>query len=171
KYLWAVHENRAPLLDDAETDLRRAAAARQPVASAAQDLSEILYMVRSQFAEAREFAMQAYRLDAFLDEAGLVINRIALTSLNLGLDADAATWCRTGLRRYPQQIYHTACMLEVMAWGTQPASPDSAMVLYRALTAREPSGTVRWHYLLRVASVYARAGRKADAERLLAQVH
>lgn len=172
KYLWAGREDesQASLLDAAESDLRRAASAVRPVAAAAQDLSEILYMVRARFAEAREFALQAYRLDAYLDEAGLLINRIALTSLNLGYDSDAANWCRTGLRRYPDQPFHVACLLEVMAWGTGPVAADSARAYYRALTAREPHPTVRWHYMLRVAAVHARAGQRREAEQLLAQV-
>jgi hypothetical protein len=57
-----------------------------------------------------------------------------------------------------------------MAWGTGPVAADSARAYYRALTAREPHPTVRWHYMLRVAAVHARAGERREAEQLLAQV-
>jgi tetratricopeptide (TPR) repeat protein len=169
-YLWGIAGVDAPLLDSAETDLRRAAAATPPIAFAVQDLSEIVWMERRRFAEARELAVRAYKLDAYQDETGLLINRIAIASLNLGEDADALKWCRVGLRRYPQQPQHLACVLEVMAWGNQPALPDSAWALYRRLVVRHATDRVRWHYLLRVAAVHARAGEKSDAEKLVAQV-
>ena len=169
-YLWGGDSIPTSVRDSAEADLRRAASATPPVAFAAQDLSEILFMEKSQFAEARELAERAYKLDAYQDETGLLINRLAMSSLHLGLDAEAAKWCGVGLRRYPNQPQHVACLLDVMAWGTEDARPDSAWTLYRKLVARSAKESVRWHYLLRVAAVYARANEKAEAEKLVAQV-
>ena len=94
-----------------------------------------------------------------MEESNQIINRLALGNLELNRDAEAARWCREGIRRFPTNPAHSACVLEVMAWGSAPANADSAWGFYHELerlTAASNPG-VRAFYAAEVAAVLARS--------------
>jgi TolB-like protein/tetratricopeptide (TPR) repeat protein len=159
------------LTDTAEADLRAALAIDPGIASAEAALSELLFIARADYREARRHGLNALRLDAYLDDTSLTINRIALASHELGEDEEATRWCRLGMQRFPERALHHACALEVMAWGLGPAEPDSAWALHGRLAGRGASESALASYRYAVAAVLARAGVPADSiEHVLAAV-
>jgi hypothetical protein len=89
-------------------------------------------------------------------------------------DAEAARWCREGLRRFPANPVHAACVLEVMAWGAGPAHADTAWAYYRELErlTAVSNATARAFYTADVAAVLARsrAVSRDSARAVLARV-
>jgi tetratricopeptide (TPR) repeat protein len=122
-------------VDSARRDLEAALAADSTLARAAADLSQLLFDTQLSFAGAAAAAERAYRVDAFLEDASFIINRLAQSRLELGMEAEAWKWCTEGVRRDPNNPAHYGCFLEVMAWGSGVANPDSAWKYYRELGA------------------------------------
>ena len=158
----------------ARADLDDAFKLDQTLARAAADLSHISFVIDRRYDEAAAFAERAYRLDRFLEESSQIINRLAISNLELERDAAASVWCAEGIRRYPNNPAHRACRLEVMAWGDGPVHPDTAWATYRdvrRLTApRNVSAAAVYGYAM--AAVLARShGVPADSTRsVLARV-
>jgi tetratricopeptide (TPR) repeat protein len=145
--------------DSAQGDLEAALAVDSTLARAAADLSQLLFEQRARYREAAGYAEHGYRLDAYLEDASEIINRLAQSNLEIGEDAVAARWCAEGLRRFPTNPAHLACALEVMAWGRGPASADSAWHYFGALERRMGpwNASARAIYRIAVAAVLARA--------------
>ncbi|MFN0182082.1 MAG: serine/threonine-protein kinase [Gemmatimonadales bacterium] len=161
--------------DSAQADLEAALAADSTMARAAADLSQLLFEQRGRYREAAKYAERGYRLDAYLEDASEIINRLAQSNLEIGEDAVAARWCAEGLRRFPANPAHLACALEVLAWGRGPANADSAWHYFAALERRMGTwnASARAIYRIAVAAVLARApGVPADSARaVLARAH
>ena len=149
------------LLDEAEADLRAALRTNPGSPAAAAGLSEILYMERHEYREALSLASRAYATDAFMEDANIVINRAAMSALEMGDDTEAAEWCHEGIRRFPGQNHHLSCLIEVMAWGDGPANADSAWLLLEEATRNTPADYSQRVFAvnsLTVAAVLARLG-------------
>jgi tetratricopeptide (TPR) repeat protein len=148
----------------AEADLRSALARDPDLARAAAELSQILFD-RGRHAEAMSWAQRAYDNDRYLAGTSRLIDQLARSKFELGNDLEAIELCRDGVRRYPDNPAHPGCILEIMAWGTLPANPDSARVYHRALTrlAREANTELTVYYGMAMASVLARAGERDSA--------
>ena len=142
----------------ARRDLDEAVKLDPALASAAADLSQIAFF-DGRYDEAAAYAERAYRLDKFMEESSQIINRLALSNLELERDAVATVWCAEGVRRFPNNPAHRACRLEVMGWGDGPVNPDSAWAAYRDVTrltgAQNISATATYGFA--VAAVLARS--------------
>jgi tetratricopeptide (TPR) repeat protein len=149
------------ITDSAEADLRAALAADTTLAQAAADLSQLLFEARGRFDEAARFAEYAYRRDAYLEKTSEILDRLALSKLETGDDAAARQWCAEGLRRFPENPAHLGCFLDIMAWGSDLAHPDTAWAHYKAIESRLGARNLSAfaHYLVDVAAVLARNSR------------
>ena len=158
---------KAEVIDQAEADLRAALELDPRQVVAAASLREILYWERRSFAEARSYALQAFRQDAYLDRANEIINRISLSAFEVGDDQDAMEWSLRGLRRAPEAPIHHGAILDIMAWGRVDPDPDEAWRHLRAITERWPRPADHYGYC--VAAVLARAGLADSARAVLAR--
>ena len=171
RYAVADAEDRAALIDRAEADLRGALRREPGLAKAAATLSQLLFRDRADYEEARWFAEQAYRQDAYMENSSQIINRIARSAFETGDDPGALHWCREGVRRFPESPVHHGCMVEVMAWGRGPAEPDVAWRHFDALAANVAPGSPGGRfYRMAVAAVLARAGLADSARAVVADV-
>jgi tetratricopeptide (TPR) repeat protein len=162
------------MIDAAEKDLRAALSGDTTLAHAAADLSQLLFEARGRYDEAAQLAERAYRLDAYMEKTSEILDRLALSRLETGDDAEALRWCAEGLRRFPENPAHRGCFLEVLAWGAKAGSPDSARMHYDAIEQRLGARNVGAfaHYLVDVAAVLARdpaPGSADSARRILAR--
>lgn len=161
-------EERDRLVARAEGDLRAALAADPTSAEAAAALSDLLFD-RGRFDEALHFGEQAYRADAYQEDASEIINRLAMAAFELEDDEEARGWCREGLRRDPDSPMHHACMLTVLGWGGGEPEPTEARAHYATLlrTAPPEARGVAPHYTFALAAALARAGEEAEARELM----
>jgi serine/threonine-protein kinase len=162
------------LTEAAAADLESALAADSTLARAAADLSQLLFEARGRFEDAARLAERAYRLDAYMEETSTILDRLALSRLEVGDEESARRWCAEGVRRFPANPAHHGCFLDVMAWGAGRVNPDSAWAYYHAVERRAGDRNVsaRVHYLAAVAAVLARSGTPAhsdSARRVLAR--
>jgi serine/threonine-protein kinase len=156
-----------PAVDSVVRDLEQSLRLDTTLARAAADLSEVMFE-RARFDSAAALAERAYRLDAYMEKWGDIVNGLAQSRLELGDDAGARHWCLEGLRRNPRNPAHHGCLLEVMAWGDGPVVADSAWAYYRALLARVGRENVSAHagYRVLVAGALLKApGVPADSVR------
>jgi len=156
----------AAVIDAAEADLEAALSGDSTLAQAAADLSQLLFEGRGRFADAAAFAERAYRLDAYMEATSQILDRLALSKLEMGDEGSARTWCAEAVRRFPENPAHHGCFLDVMAWGSGPASGDSAWAYYRGVERHAGARNVsaRAHYLAAVAAVLAREGKPGAAD-------
>jgi serine/threonine-protein kinase len=143
----------------AQRDLEAALAIDTTLARAAADLSHIYYEAYGRYDAAAAYAERADRLDSYMEESSQIIDRLALSNLEMNRDAAAARWCHEGVRRFPTNPAHVACVLEVMAWGSEPVSADSAWPYFRQLERLTSVGNVhaRAFYAMEVAAVLAKS--------------
>jgi len=157
-------------VDSAVKDLEDALERDERLARAAADLSEILFNARADYPGALHWAQSAYRNDTYLESLDQILDRIALSHFELMHDDSAVVWCREGVRHEPDNPAGWGCLLEVMAWGSGPPSPDSALTWYDAIAQRAAAANVsslRSYYGLVVAGVLARAGRPDSARAMM----
>ena len=139
-----------------------------PLAGAAADLSQILFESEARFEDAASLAERAYRLDSYMEESSQIINRLALSNLEIGRDAVAAEWCREGQQRFPANPAHWGCALDVMAWGEGRADADSGWAAHREarrLTSPRNVSALASYDLAMVAVLARIPGIPADSAR------
>jgi serine/threonine-protein kinase len=154
----------------ARRDLSAALTIDTTLAQAAADLSQLYFDAFARYDEAAAYAERAYRIDAYMEGASEILNRLARSHFELGHDLEAARWCREAIRRFPTNPAHPACLLEVMAWGTGPADADSAWTYYRAVERLTgmPRPSSRAYYTAELAAALARSGHvPADSVRTM----
>jgi serine/threonine-protein kinase len=116
-------------------------------------------------------ARTALEKDAYLSNADVILNRLALGYYDLGQFPDADKWCREGERRFPKTPSFVECQLLLMT--SKYANPDPAMAwrLADSLVRLTPDeGDQRYARLngrVLVAGVLARAGMKDSARAVL----
>jgi TolB-like protein len=154
-------------IDQAERDLRLALDQDPENAVAATTLSELLSVHRSRWDQAFQFGERAYRLDAYQDDWGQIIDNTARSALEMEEDATALRWCMEGVSRRPGNPGFHACALEVMAWGDLPPRPEEAWRHFDAIVAAVPP--LEAHYRFHVAGVLARAELTDSAQAVLRQ--
>ena len=104
------------LLDAAEADLRAGGAARSnPRRASALALLSHLLMRRSETAQAKLAALQAWEADEYLTEASAVVWRLYAASLDLEDAAESSRWCHEGQRRFPNDPFFTECRISLYA--------------------------------------------------------
>ena len=113
------------LLAAAEADLRAGGAARSnPRRASALGLLSHLLLRRSETAQGKLAALQAWEADEYLTEASSVIWRLYAASLDLEDAAEATRWCGEGERRFPNDPFFTECRISLYAIrGMKPDLP------------------------------------------------
>ena len=113
------------LLDAAEADLRAGGAARSnPRRASALALLSHLLLRRSETAQGKLAALQAWEADEYLTEASAVVWRLYSASLDLEDAAEAGRWCGEGQRRFPNDPFFTECRISLYAIrGMKPDVP------------------------------------------------
>jgi serine/threonine-protein kinase len=165
-----THGGAGALLDSAEQDLIRAVELKPGLASAWSYLSH-LYMVKTNWTDAKLAAQRAYEEDAYLSAADDVIFRLYLASYQLEQFTEAQRWCREGLQRFPANPNFTLCRFEML--GTRAVPPDVPLSwkLADSLVQMTPAAGREYKRLevnMGVAAVLARA-QLADSARRVAE--
>ncbi|HKA60600.1 MAG TPA: serine/threonine-protein kinase [Gemmatimonadales bacterium] len=113
------------LLAAAEADLRAGGAARSnPRRASALGLLSHLLLRKSQTAEGKLAALQAWEADEYLIEASALLWRLYSASLDLEDAAEATRWCNEGQRRFPNDPLLTECRISMYAIrGLKPDVP------------------------------------------------
>ncbi|HEY6092076.1 MAG TPA: serine/threonine-protein kinase [Gemmatimonadales bacterium] len=113
------------LMAAAEADLRTGGASRSnPRRASALALLSHLLLRKSQTAEGKLAALQAWEADEYLTEASAVLWRLYSASLDLEDSAEATRWCREGQRRFPNDPFFTECQISLYALpGLKPDVP------------------------------------------------
>ena len=128
---WLLNLDPAPLtanqlLAAAERDLRAGAAADNPNRAAALELLSHLLFRKSETAEGKLVALEAYETDPYLTEASSLLYRLFSGSADLEDGAEAARWCHEGYRRFPDEPFFTECQIILYALPDQ--RPDIGRV-------------------------------------------
>ena len=157
-------------LEQAQLDLKRATNTDPNRARAYAGLSDILFR-RGQFAEARLYAEKAYETDAYLEEAGEILDRLFDIDFETGNDAAARKWCTLLQTRLPDSWLGTSCRLLLAAWsledGIDLTEAEQIVTAAIAVTAEPTRESVEATLRLLLAGVVART----DAERANRMVH
>lgn len=162
----------ARLLADAERDLRQAIAADARRPRALVSLSSVL-STRGSFDEALLHLEEAYRVDAYQEDAVNIVGRLFTINFELAQDAQAERWCTELQRRTGATLQTAMCQLLLAAWSELP--PESATQprdVVEAALAAEPAAALQFgRPLLDVllAGVLARAGQRDSAYAALAR--
>jgi TolB-like protein len=115
----------ASLFEGAEADFRASTVADKLQATAWNSLSHLL-LAKSQTAEAKIAADNAYRADPYLMDADKTVWRLFQASLDLNIPTEAKKWCDEGARRFPANFRFVQCRLSLYALktATPPVVPD-----------------------------------------------
>ena len=113
------------LADAAAADLRAGGASRSnPRRASALALLSHLLLKRSETAQGKLAALQAWEADEYLTEASSVVWRLYAASLDLEDAAESARWCGEGQRRFPNDPFFTECRISLYAIrGMKPDVP------------------------------------------------
>jgi serine/threonine-protein kinase len=161
----------------AERDLRAGGGPSNPAQARAWATLSALLQATGRLAEANLLARQAYDADAFLTDTPHIVFRLFYTSLELGKEQEAASWCDTGIKRFPEDWHFSYCELRLLRLGL-PVRPGSgpgreveqAWELVRRLERLFPpeeraAYLPRWQ--IQVAPVLGRAGLRDSAEAVI----
>ena len=163
---------RKALLLGAQADLEAAIKIDPGNAAAHAMLSHLYYNVSGKsVVDVVVEARQALASDAYLSNADVVINRLALGYYDLGQFPDADHWCREGQRRFPEAPDFVDCQLLLMNSKFVEPQPDLAWKLADSVArlTRDPRDR-RYAELsgrVLVAGVLARAGLRDSARAVL----
>lgn len=157
------------LFDGAEADLRRSIALNKNQAGAWAMLSHLL-LNKAETAEAKLAASEAYKADAYLRDADVVLWRLYSTSYDLDDPPEARHWCDELGRRFPDNPRFVECHLWQMTMRNTETDVDEAWkladVMVKLRPADEEAFSRRWAAMA-VAAVLARKGM-ADSARAVA---
>jgi serine/threonine-protein kinase len=158
------------MLDSAQADLEKATQINPAQAGAWATLSHLYYRTKSNV-DVNLAAQNAYRADAFLQNADKILQRLFFSSYDLGTNqfADAAQWCGIGQRRFPSNPKFVECQLLLMTTKARDPDPALAWRLADSLVKLAPAPEREYQQLngqMLVAAVLARAGQSDSAKRL-----
>ncbi|HEY0018419.1 MAG TPA: BTAD domain-containing putative transcriptional regulator [Longimicrobium sp.] len=165
------------LMERAERDLRAAVAAEPRLASAWGKLSAVL-MTRGRMAESEMAIDHALRYDAWLEDAGELLNTRFYALIEMRDYTAAAETCARGRLGFPRDWRFLECRLTLMRLGVSgPPDPALAWRLVAELEAMNPpaaaaAGGYAYAPVYRrmaAAAVSARAGDAARARAELAR--
>ncbi len=157
------------LLLSAKTDLETAVKLNPGQAGAYATLSHLYYQTGS-LTDVYLAARNAMTEDAYLDNAAVILNRLFLSSFDLGQFPDAENWCAEGRRRFPDDYRFAECRLWMMTTRQDSANPRLAWQLLDSVLARTSPDQRAYQRLYDeaiVAWVLARAGAADSARHLL----
>ncbi|MGI9037726.1 MAG: hypothetical protein ACR2GQ_02585 [Gemmatimonadota bacterium] len=157
------------LFEQAEADLRRAIALNKNQAGAWATLSHLL-LNKAETAEAKLAAAEAYKADAYLRNADVILWRLYSTSYDLDDPPEARHWCEELGRRFSDNPRFVECHLWQMTMRNTETDVDEAWKLADAMVklrrADEEAFSRRWANMA-VAATIAREGM-ADSARAVA---
>ncbi len=159
------------LIGDAQRDLEAATRLPGNRAGAYASLSHLYYNVEGKTAaDVNIAATQAYRSDAFLSNADVVLGRLFLSSYDLAQFTQADDWCAELKRRFPGSLNAPRCELFMMT--TRAREPDVQLawklvdsVVALTPPARRPFQTLNARML--AAAVLARASLADSAKAVM----
>lgn len=111
------------LLAAAQSDFELSTKINPNQAQAWASLSH-LYNQAGSLSDVNLAARRAFEADAYLSNIDVVINRLYLSSYDLGQFTDAQHWCQEGARRFPADYRFTMCRLQLLT--TRAEEPDVA---------------------------------------------
>jgi TolB-like protein len=138
--------SQAKLLASAESDFRASVKANPLQATAWNALSHLLN-TKSEFAEAKLAAQQAYDSDPYLKDIDKTIWRLFDNSVALNSRIEAEKWCTIGQQRMPDNYRFTECKLWLFALQGQKPSVDSIWSAYREYVAKSPANVKQFDTL------------------------
>jgi eukaryotic-like serine/threonine-protein kinase len=169
----SAHRNE--LLASAQSDLEDATRLNPAQASAYASLSHLYNNATGKtLVDVIYAANKALEMDAYLDNADVIIRRLAIAEYDGGHFTDAGKWCEEGRRRFPENPQFVECGLLMMTTNLKAPDPDRAWKLADSFVVltRDP-GAKRYaqqYARLLVAAVLARAQRADSARSLLNRV-
>ncbi len=146
------------LLAAAQSDFESSVKINPEEAQAWASLSH-LYNQSGSFTDVNLAARRAYEADAYLSNIDVVINRLFLSSYDLGQFTDAQHWCQEGARRFPTDYRFTVCRLQILTTRAEEPDIERAWRLRDSVTALAPESQREFWTLsaqMAVASVLAR---------------
>ena len=127
------------LLNDAKADLEKATTKNPSQAGAFATLSHLYYQTPDKTpVDVNLAAKQALQADAFLSNADVILNRLFLSSYDLGQFPDADHWCQELGRRFPADIDAAACKLFLQTTKSREPNVALAWALADSVVQRAP---------------------------------
>ncbi|MEP6571341.1 MAG: serine/threonine-protein kinase [Gemmatimonadota bacterium] len=162
----------AKLLSDAQADLEAATRINPAQAGAWATLSH-MYNQTGTGVDVNMAASRALEADAYLSNADVVLNRLFLSSYDLGDYTKSKNWCQQGQHRFPAEHEFVECQLWLLTMKTGDA-PDPALAWRLAdsilhLTPEPQRAFQKLNDQLAVAAVLARVGKLDSASHLAAR--
>ena len=159
------------LLNSAKTDLEKATLKNPAQAGAWATLSHLYYQTPDKTpVDVNLAARSALQADAFLSNADVILNRLFLSSYDLGQFPDAEHWCQELRRRFPAAIDALSCELFLLTTKARPPNPALAWALADSVTQRAPETSRAFQRLygnMLAAIVLARAGQADSARHVI----
>jgi TolB-like protein/tRNA A-37 threonylcarbamoyl transferase component Bud32 len=160
------------LLLSARADLQKATERNPAQAGAWASLSHLYYQTEdNSLVDVNLAARNALNADAFLSNASVIMNRLFLSSYDLGQFPDADRWCQELNRRFAASMDAVLCELFLQTTRAR-TTPDVAQswVLADSVTARAPESERpfrRMYSSMLVGWVLARAGLNDSARAVI----
>jgi serine/threonine-protein kinase len=175
RWLFPLEPDRAKaaqLLADAQGDLEAATRINPSQAGAWATLSH-LYNQTGTGVDVNVAASRALEADAYLSNADVILNRLFLSSYDLGDYTKARNWCQEGQHRFPKEHEFIECQLWLLTMKTGEA-PDPSLAWRLAdsvlvLTPEPQRPFQKLNDQLAVAAVLARAGKTDSAGHVAAR--
>ena len=138
--------NRRPMTDsqrtswlaDAERDLREAIAIDSTQAGALAMLSKVVRLTKGAAPEAEILARRALEMDAYLENAGDVVDQLFRAAYWQGDGATARQWCEYGRQLIASDWRFVECQLTLLSLDPRQADPARAWELARQLERMDP---------------------------------
>ncbi|MCH8924348.1 MAG: DUF1553 domain-containing protein, partial [Planctomycetes bacterium] len=124
------------LLDAAQADLERAVELDPGRASAFATLSHLYYQTDDGTTSVVLAATRAYREDAYLTSAALILDRLFLGHYDLQEFSQAQRWCTVGAERFPDDFRFRKCRLWLMTTPAGQPDVDEAWRIWSELVGR-----------------------------------
>jgi tetratricopeptide (TPR) repeat protein len=174
---WLASGGEPAKMEQMEKDLRSGMVPANPGHARARGTLSALLQARGQLAEANLLASQAYEEDAFLTETPDLVFRLFYTSADLGKEREAAQWCETGRKRFPEDWRFTYCQLGLLVLPDSQRSPAQAkadvprawdlVTELERLSPKEQRASLLPRWQMRVAGILGRAGLDDSAEAVI----
>jgi serine/threonine-protein kinase len=158
------------LIASAKADFEKATSLNPAQAGAWATLSHLYYRVGSTL-DVNSAARKAYEADAFLSNADVVLQRLFLSSYDLGdFTPKAESYCAQLNKRFGQSMYAARCQLLLMTTKAKAPDPAKAWLLADSAVMRVAEPQRPYQRLasdMVVAAVLARAGQSDSARRVI----
>ena len=163
-------QERAALLDQAQSDLERAVELDPTLAAALNRLSTIYYYERRDVIRGALTARQALDADSYLRDAPQTLDRLFWAHYDLGQFAEAGRTCKEAESRFPQDYRFKQCGLWMMIAPTVEPDPAAAWGVLAQVDSLTPADRRDFEHRVTqivVGGVLARASLPDSARHVL----